>query len=410
MRFIVFTKRLAPVLVLLMWSAGLWADSVDPFPEVNPYAYYGNMMMSVKVTNESGDMLQNVIVAVYSGNELRGKGSPTDSGNPGVTYLTVFGNSTGEPIFFKVFLKDDGYTYEVDDNLIYTYNGITGSRTEPYIIKISPDDKFVTLKEADGTSALSSFTGVSQLDVQFERTFTAGKASTVCLPFAMTSISGGKVYEFVDVTYDSSDGWVATMQDASPDANLVTATVANTPYLFLPDNDGPVLFSGTIDNVPASIEAGATISSEWTFNGTYSRLDYASEKSESNPFSGTVFGFAAYAGTAADGQNEVEAGQFVKAAAGAYIQPFRAFLTYSGSNSALQSPSRRAQTNEIPARITVRLIGREGLMTAVGAIDTTSGNVTIEQWYDMSGRPIEGNPSVPGMYLNSNGKKVLINE
>ena len=261
----------------------------------------------------------------------------------------------------------------------------------------------LTLTEADGVSTLTSQWQGKQVEVSFCRQFSAGKASTICLPFPMTSISGGKVYEFQDVTYNSSDGWVATMVDATP--NMVTETVANTPYLFLPDADGNVTFSGTIDNVPASVAAGTTESGDWTFHGTYSRLDYGTEL-----FSGTVFGFAATGGKASDGQTDVTAGQFIKAATGAYIQPFRAYLTYSGSNSALQAPSRRVQSDGIPDRITVRLTGKGGGTTAVGTIDTATGEVTIEHWFNLNGQPVDGTPSAPGLYLNTEGRKVLISE
>ena len=261
----------------------------------------------------------------------------------------------------------------------------------------------LTLTEADGVSTLTSQWQGKQVEVSFSRQFSAGKASTICLPFPMTSISGGKVYEFQDVTYNSSDGWVATMVDATP--NMVTETVANTPYLFLPDADGSVTFSGTIDNVPASVTAGTNESGDWTFHGTYSRLDYGTE-----PFSGTVFGFAATGGKASDGQTDVTAGQFIKAAIGAYIQPFRAYLTYSGSNSALQAPSRRVQSDVMPDRITVRLIGNGGGTTAVGTIDTATGEVTIDRWFHINGEPVEGTPLTPGLYLNSDGRKVLISE
>lgn len=252
-------------------------------------------------------------------------------------------------------------------------------------------------------STLCSTYQGKQVEVSFSRQFSAGKASTICLPFPMTSISGGKVYEFQDVTYNSSDGWVATMVDATP--NMVTETVANTPYLFLPDADGSVTFSGTIDNVPASVTAGTTESGDWTFHGTYSRLDYGTE-----PFSGTVFGFAATGGKASDGQTDVTAGQFIKAADGAFIQPFRAYLTYSGSNSALLAPSRRVQSDVMPDRITVRLTGKGGGTTAVGTIDTATGEVTIERWFHINGEPVEGTPLTPGLYLNSDGRKVLISE
>ena len=240
--------------------------------------------------------------------------------------------------------------------------------------------------------------------VAFKRTFSAGKASTICLPFPMTNINGGNVYEFMDVTYDAQDGWVATMIDATP--NRVTSTVAHKPYLFLPDADGEVTFSGTVTSVPALVVAGESTSGDWTFHGTYSRKDYGDEG-----FSGTVFGFAGTSGKATDGVTDVEAGQFVKAASGAYILPFRAYLTYSGSNTALHAPARGVtDTPAIPDRIKVRLLSSEGATTATGTIDMNTGEITIDQWYYLNGQPVNGAPSAPGLYLNSKGKKVMITE
>ncbi len=240
--------------------------------------------------------------------------------------------------------------------------------------------------------------------VAFSRTFSAGKASTICLPFPMTNINGGKVYEFMDVTYDAQDGWVATMIDATP--NRVTSTVAHRPYLFLPESDGEVTFSGTVTSVPASVVAGESTSGDWTFHGTYSRKDYGDEG-----FSGTVFGFAGTSGKATDGVTDVEAGQFVKAGSDAYILPFRAYLTYAGSNSALKAPGRGfEETPAIPDRIKVRLLGSDGGTTATGIINMNTGEITIDQWYYLNGQPVNGAPTAPGLYLNSDGKKVMLTE
>ena len=238
--------------------------------------------------------------------------------------------------------------------------------------------------------------------VAFRREFTGGKASTICLPFAMTTISGGKVYEFVDVAYDATDGWVATMSDATPGGNNVTTTEANKPYLFLPDATGAVVFGGAAGY---DVSGGlATTSGDWTFIGTYSRLTYGTA-----PFSGTVFGFAAKSGTAVDGQTAIEAGQFVKAADGAYIPPLRSYLTYSGSNTSLQAPARgAASTAAIPDRIKVRLLSSGGTLTAVGAMDLGTGEVTVERWFYLNGTPVDDTPANPGLYLNASGKKVMI--
>lgn len=375
--------------------------------------YYYNCTVGGKTTNigiSTGDVLaNNGAVHVYAVTKPAGITATRTNG-------TILSGSN------KVYI--DGVTY---DNKEYytnsstvtlgsanagltlvnvTYNGNNASYNGNGTWSFTMPNAATTVSSGYAVSESYGITGqiaslIAEKEVEFNRTFTAGKASTICLPFAMTSISGGKVYELQDVTYDAQEGWVATMVDATPGpGNEVTSTNANTPYLFMPDSDDEVTFSGTAS---ASVTEGTTTSGDWTFHGTYSYLDYGDD-----PFSGTVFGFAATSGKATDGVTDVEAGQFVKAASGAFISPFRAFLTYAGSDAALHAPSRDGSVASAPDRIKVRLLGTGGDVTAVGTIDVESGDITIEKWFDMNGRSVDGMPTQPGIYLNNKGSKVMI--
>ena len=93
------------LLLLLMGSTSLMAQVTDPFPDVSPNTFYGSMIISVKTVLNKEVLTQDVIVAVYADDQIRGKGRPEDSTNPGVTYLTVYGNKTGEHLTFKVFVN-----------------------------------------------------------------------------------------------------------------------------------------------------------------------------------------------------------------------------------------------------------------------------------------------------------------
>ena len=57
----------------------------------------------------------------------------------------------------------------------------------------------------------------------------------------------------------------------------------------------------------------------------------------------------------------------------------------------------------------VILLSGKGTVTAVGSIDTATGNVNIDTWYDANGRLLQSEPTVNGMYIH-NGKKIFINE
>ncbi|MBO4724064.1 MAG: hypothetical protein J5596_01925, partial [Bacteroidaceae bacterium] len=57
--------------------------------------------------------------------------------------------------------------------------------------------------------------------------------------------------------------------------------------------------------------------------------------------------------------------------------------------------------------ITVKLVSSGGVVTSVGTLDMETGEVTVDIWYDMSGRPQDGEPTAPGLYIH-NGKTIMI--
>ena len=269
----------------------------------------------------------------------------------------------------------------------------------------------VILSETDGITA-SIATEIAGKPAMFSRTFKAGVASTICLPFPMTSIEGGKVYEFVGVDYDETDGWVATMIDASPEeGNLLSATVANKPYLFKADipsdkSEGDAVdinLFGTVDSSVSATAAGTTTNTDgdWTFYGTYARLEYGTA-----PMNGNVYGFAANTNTG-EGDQYV-AGEFVRAISGASVKAFRAFLTYTGSEESLNARSKvRGAANGLPESITVRLLGKNGEVNGIGTITLSTGEFSTDGWYSLDGRKFDGKPTKKGLYIH-NGKKVAI--
>jgi hypothetical protein len=147
---------------------------------------------------------------------------------------------------------------------------------------------------------------------------------------------------------------------------------------------------------------GATTDYDWNFYGTYKGKTWTSSDSNKD------YGFAAHGGTAVHGEY-VEAGQFVRFTTGAFIKPMRCYLSYVGTSA--PAPARRltrsASGDDLPATITVRLVSRNGETTAIGTLDTTTGEISFDGWYDMIGHKLDGMPTKKGLYIN-NGKKVII--
>lgn len=221
--------------------------------------------------------------------------------------------------------------------------------------------------------------------VFFYREFTGGSASTICLPFAYNpKNSDGSFYTFnhVEKKYGK---WEAIMDNVS--GNLA----ANTPYIFLPDenrNIVPILFHG--DAVNSSNPS--TMSGNWTFKGTYEEKKWDSEPTG-------IYGFSAQA--VAD--DNISQGQFVKVGAYVKIRPLRAYLEYTGSNF----PNTRSSLPEegLPDRIIVRLVGGE---TSIGQLDMKTGQVNFDGgWYNLNGIRLSGKPTKHGIYVH-HGKKVVI--
>ena len=148
---------------------------------------------------------------------------------------------------------------------------------------------------------------------------------------------------------------------------------------------------------------GATTDYDWNFYGTYKGKTWTSASND--------YGFAAQSGEAVHGE-AVVAGQFVRFTTGAFIKPMRCYLSYVGTSA--PAPARgltraAAATDDLPQSITVRLVSRSGETTAIGTLDTKTGELSFdsESWYTLDGVRLSGKPSTKGIYIN-NGKKIVI--
>jgi hypothetical protein len=193
------------------------------------------------------------------------------------------------------------------------------------------------------------------------------------------------------------------MQETNP-SNLISGELtANTPYLFMPSVSNDVTFSATIATVASSYTASTTPSTDnvsgWTFCGTYETIQWPSDP-------GNIYGFASGQAYGNSG-DQTEAGKFIRVHTGG-IRPFRAYLEYNGSAGA-RAMSGSASSHELPETMTVRLIGANGQTSAIGTLDTRTGEATFgtDEWYTLDGRRLSGKPAAKGLYIK-NGKKTVI--
>ena len=300
----------------------------------------------------------------------------------GDAVTTITAGSTGNKTFWAKWIQD------------LTYGGVT--------IKDNGTTKSATL-DASQEDAVSITSDVVVNAVELNRDFTANQPATVMLPFSLgdgQTVSGGSFYKFSGVTKDG-DVWKALFTE-------VATLKANTPYLFNPSATGQMNFNlngGTVTlNTTTTGEAGST-ASNWEFCGTYQKVQWDGTASDPSDLSKT-YGFA-------KGNATIAAGQFVHFAAGAWLKPMRCYLVYNGSTEGGTFQNARsmtrgaASTEELPQTITVVLLSSSGETTGIGTLDTKTGDITLDGWYTMDGRKLEGKPTKKGLYIN-NGRKIVI--
>ena len=245
-------------------------------------------------------------------------------------------------------------------------NGNTAAEGEPNVVIGAVCDNMQLDESSHPFSPVMNF-GV--LSATLGRDFVAGRTSTVYLPFAVDQASAdalGEFYTFAGIT-------------SSGDADLKPVTkglAAKTPYIFKKIGAGKISVknvSVTTDAAPASTELIGTFT---PITWTSSMLN--SKKNEHK----YVYGFAAEN----QGVN-IQAGEFVRVAAGATIKPYRAYLEVAYNAS----------------RIAINWGG-----------DETTGIRTLQSvkpqagWFTIGGSRLAGAPSKPGLYI-FNGKKVIVN-
>jgi hypothetical protein len=227
----------------------------------------------------------------------------------------------------------------------------------------------------------------------FNRTgLTENAKSTICLPFSYDKPSGCTFYSFTGVS-DSGGEWEATFTELSG------TPAANTPYIFKSTGTSVEITKNTGGAVDYNDGIAKATVGDWTFQGTYSPIKWT----------GNPIGYYGFAGSTSGG---IDAGTFVHLVSGASAAPFRAYLKCDNPAHALYKDRTRGgdvTPEGLPKTITVRLISAEGAPTAIGKLDTTTGELTFEEdaWFTLDGKHLTAKPSKKGVYIN-NGKKVIV--
>lgn len=201
-------------------------------------------------------------------------------------------------------------------------------------------------------------------NVSYDRNFTQGQPSTICLPLALTAeelANVGKAY-----TLSAVNGSKATFTP-------VTAIEAYKPYLLIPSASGKLLeeiaAAKDIADVPA--EAKTSVSGSYSFVGTLQAKESVKQEGME------IYGFSA------------SQGKFVHAGANASIKAFRAYI--SVPSTALSTAASRS--------IDIDFGGTTGINEIQNAHSSSAAAT-----YDVAGKRVGKN--YKGVVI-CNGKKMI---
>ncbi len=259
-----------------------------------------------------------------------------------------------------------------------------------------------------GSDEVSISTAIKVDSIVYNRTFTAGTPSTIVLPFSLpnTATTNAKFYYLKQVVkVDNECKWKATFRNITLDnANALPA--ANTPYAVIVPNATKLQFylnGGQATFLTDDIAEQYDNTKKWIFKGTYQYKTWESN----DPELGLAYALAA----ANDPDGAYTAGQYVKVGAGSYAIPMRAYIRKVDAYVTLQSvangrplaQSEISSIENLPETIDAEFIDEDEKTTAIGRMNTVTGAIKIDRWFDLKGRSTNHKPTTKGAFFNKKG-------
>jgi uncharacterized repeat protein (TIGR02543 family) len=241
-----------------------------------------------------------------------------------------------------------------------------------------------------GTDAVEISSDISVKSVTLDRTFNAGKIATLFVPFEIDAenVAGTEVYKFKTVVKSDVDNrWKFKVSTA-------TKIMPNTPYVIIPEGTQVTFDIPTSVTLNTTTEGEATAANNWEFIGAYQYEKFTIDNN--NP----IYLFAN------EERDGAKLGEFVKIAEGAFINPMRAYLVYH--KTLAKSASGSLGSNILlPDELDIEIEDENGIVVQTGKLNTVTGEVRMDRWYDLKGRKLNSKPTVKGTYYK-NGKRVIV--
>lgn len=286
------------------------------------------------------------------------------------------------------------YPHWVENPVVTHYGAVTIEKySDKTIAKIDGEsEESVNIPTADNVI-------VDQ--VIFNRDFSGGLKSTVMFPFTVSldEVSGGEFCEFKAMEYSSeTKKWTFRVEE--PVDNELKA---NKPYIFIADPDSKNITFNLSKPVSFSTEEmNPSVDNRWVFKGSYEKIVL----NESHP--DWTYGY----GYSAEDKNGLTKGKFFRFKTSQFTEatllPMRAYLVYDVSLALAKSKEAYNYAPEsFPDLVDVEIVSQKGIVIGGGELNTKTGELKMDRWYDLSGRRLNGKPTTKGTYYY-NGKRVIV--
>ena len=300
--------------------------------------------------------------------------------------------STGDKIFYAKW-----YPYVVQYGAVTVTENADGTKT-------------ATINDGyTGTDAVYIPNSIEVDNIVFNRTFTANTPSTIMLPFELpegTNLNGAKFYYLKSVAQEEGKNtWKATMKWIG--SNKLPE--ANKPYgVICPSSTLEFNLGGRKARLQTAQQVGSdkvyyeVSGGNWHFVGTYAYNQW--EETDED------FELAyALAGKAGKG---LRAGDFGKVTNENWTYPLRSYMRKKDNTVQLQPLPQAVRArgasyglNNIGSEIIEVEFVDDEKTTAIGHMNTVTGEIKIDRWFDLKGRRVKNvNRAAKGAYY---GKKVF---
>lgn len=383
-------KRLLSIFFTgLILGGGIAFAQADPFPKVNYNAYMGNMVVVAKVMENGVDLTENVTIAAYAGDEIRGKASI--SKGEATIYMIVCGDTSGEELHFA--LSTDGTTVQQlrQESFTYMFNGTLGTWKSPRVLVVNG---FALADKEDNTDVLAAHDGETcDVTLSGRTLYKDGAWNTLCLPFDVTLsgsiLDGAEAYTLSSA---SIEGNTLTLNFGNPVASLA----AGVPYLIRwakPDDydSNPAAYDlkepdfpdVDVTDISVPFDNGVADEGNVQFIGTYSPVLFNSEADDI-----LVVGAAGLFYPDGLGATQVGACRaYFKVAVGKSQAPMlRTVMNFGDDATGIASPISSPEGKDFTSPLLQERAG--------------------EAVYDLSGREVH-TPLGPGIYIRG-GKKYIV--